>query len=171
MFVFVFWCLFVCMYVMPVCNACRDNVVYWKTNRKIINDLQCLYVMPPWGWRPWYMLSMLWGPSINSAPCTGKNFSKIIRWNEHDPRLYSGINDKNKTKIIIYCWNPQPLHLPVSRLAHKTDNSHYRLLYNWGNDNLEFAWWNNCLAFSVGCSPSFLRVPQIIIATEIQWGD
>ena len=45
------------------------------------------------------MLSMLWGPSINSAPCTGKNFSKIIRWNEHDPRLYSGINDKNKTNF------------------------------------------------------------------------
>jgi len=22
----------------------RDNVVYWKTNRKIINDLQCIYV-------------------------------------------------------------------------------------------------------------------------------
>ena len=23
------------------CEASRDNVVYWKTNRKIINDLQC----------------------------------------------------------------------------------------------------------------------------------
>jgi len=32
--------LYTCMYIYTGRERERDNVVYWKTNRKIINDLQ-----------------------------------------------------------------------------------------------------------------------------------
>ena len=44
--------------VLPSRRKERDNVVYWKTNRKIINDLQCSRRTSTRAFRPfpWFVL-------------------------------------------------------------------------------------------------------------------